>query len=271
VQRIWRREGLTVPQRQGARRRLWLNDGSCIRLRPERANYVRSYDFVSAMTHDGRTLYILTLIDGYTRERLAIRVTKRLGRYEVIEALADVMLYRGIPEHIRSDNGPEFVAKELREWLVKMGTETLQIEPGSPRENGYSESFNGKLRDECLSGEISYSLKEAQIVIEKWRMVHNALCSHSALGYRPPAPAACSPLVPPILRSQSMVLIRIECLIAHWFTSLTQAQEIAETWRAEYNESRPHRALGEKTPNEFANEIAASRDLIGSRTAENSP
>ena len=207
VQRIWRREGLKVPQGQRPRGRLWLNDGSCVRLRPERANHVWSYDFVSAMTHDGRTLRMLTLIDEYTRECLAIRVARRLGRYEVIEALADVMLYRGIPEHIRSDNGPEFVAKELRSWLAKVGTGTLYIEPGSPWENGYCESFNGKLRDECLNGEIFYSLKEAQIVIEKWRMVYNTLRPHSALGYRPPAPVACSPLVPPILGSPSTAVM----------------------------------------------------------------
>src|SRR5271156_3013591 len=104
---------------------------------------------------------------------LAIRVARRLGRYEVIEALADVMLYRGIPGNIRSDNGPEFVAEELRKWLAKVGTGTLYIEPGSPWENGYCESFNGKLRDECLNGEIFYSLREAQVVIEKWRVVYN--------------------------------------------------------------------------------------------------
>ena len=197
VQRIWRREGLKVPQKQRARARLWLNDGSCIRLRPERANHVWSYDFVSAMTHDGRTLRMLTLIDEYTRECLAIRVARRLGRYEVIEALADVMLLKGVPEHIRSDNGPEFVAKDLRKWLARVGTGTLYIEPGSPWENGYCESFNGKLRDECLNGEIFYSLKEAQIVIEKWRVIYNTLRPHSSLGYRPPAPAAYSPSVPP--------------------------------------------------------------------------
>ena len=193
VQRIWRREGLKVPQKQRPRGRLWLGDGSCLRLRPERANHVWSYDFVSAMTHDGRTLRMLTLIDEYTRECLAIRVARRLGRYEVIEALADVMLYRGIPENIRSDNGPEFVAEELRKWLAKVGTETLYIEPGSPWENGYCEGFNGKLRDECLNGEIFYSLREAQVVIEKWRVVYNTQRPHSALGYRPPAPAAFAP------------------------------------------------------------------------------
>jgi putative transposase len=188
VQRIWRREGLKVPQEQRPRGRLWLNDGSCVRLRPERTNHVWSYDFVSARTHDGRTIRMLTLIDEFTRECLAIRVARRLGRYEVIETLADVMLFRGIPEHIRSDNGSEFVAAELRKWPAKVGTGTLYIEPGSPWKNGYCESFNGKLRDECF-----YSLKEAQSVIEKWRVQYNTKRPHSALGYRPPAPAACSP------------------------------------------------------------------------------
>jgi transposase InsO family protein len=188
VQRIWRREGLKVPAKQRPRGRLWLNDGSCLRLRPQRANHVWSYDFVSAMTHDGRALRLLTLIDEYTRECLAIRVARRLGRYEVIETLAEVMEQRGVPEHIRSDNGPEFIAQELRRWLAHVGTATLYIEPGSPWENGYCESFNGKLRDECLNGEIFYSLQEAQIVIEQWRVEYNTVRPHSALGYRPPAP-----------------------------------------------------------------------------------
>ena len=207
VQRIWRREGLKIPKKQRARRRLWLNDGSCVRMRPERANHVWSYDFVSAMTHDGRTIRMLTMIDEYTRECLAIRVARRLGSYEVIEALADVMLGRGVPENIRSDNGAEFVAKELRKWLANVGTGTLYIEPGSPWENGYCESFNGKLRDECLNGEIFYSLKEAQIVIEKWRVEYNTRRPHSALGYRPPAPAACSPWNRPNQDSQSVAVI----------------------------------------------------------------
>jgi putative transposase len=197
VERIWRREGLKVPQKQKPRRRLWLNDGSCVRLRPERPRHVWSYDFVSAMTHDGRSLRLLTLIDEYTRECLAIRVARRLGSQEVIETLADVMLARGIPEYLRSDNGPEFVARELRKWLASLGTGTLYIEPGSPWENGYCESFNGKLRDECLNGEIFYSPKEAQVVIEQWRVEYNTRRPHSALGYRPPVPAAYSPLVTP--------------------------------------------------------------------------
>jgi putative transposase len=193
VERIWRREGLKVPQRQKPRKRLWLNDGSCVRLRPERPNHVWSYDFVSGMTHDGRTTRMLTLIDEYTRECLAIRVARRLRSQEVIETLSDVMLGRGIPAHVRSDNGPEFVAKKLREWLASLGTETLYIEPGSPWENGFCESFNSKLRDECLNGEIFYSLKEAQIIIEMWRKEYNTVRPHSALGYRPPAPAAYNP------------------------------------------------------------------------------
>jgi transposase InsO family protein len=197
VERIWRREGLKVPQKQKPRGRLWLNEGSCVRLRPERPNHVWSYDFVSAMTHDGRALRLLTLIDEYTRECLAIRVERRLGSQEVVETLADVMLVRGIPEYVRSDNGPEFVARELRKWLGRLGTGTLYIEPGSPWENGYCESFNGKLRDECLNGEIFYSLKEAQVGIEQWRVEYNTRRAHSALGYRPPVPAACSPLVTP--------------------------------------------------------------------------
>ena len=126
VQRIWRREGLKIPKKQKPRRRLWFNDGSCVRLRPERGNQVWSYDFVSAMTHDGRAIRMLTMIDEYTRECLAIRVARRLGSYEVIEALADVMLFRGTPEHIRSDNGPEFVAEELRKWLRNVGKRSLQ-------------------------------------------------------------------------------------------------------------------------------------------------
>jgi transposase InsO family protein len=207
VQRIWRREGLKVPQRQPKRGRLWLNDGSCVRLRPERANHVWSYDFVSARTHDGRTLRLLTLIDEYTRECLAIRVARRLGSAEVLETLADVMLWHGIPEYIRSDNGPEFIAKELRQWLTRLGTRTLYIEPGSPWENGYCESFNGKLRDECLNGEIFYSLQEAQIVIEWWRIEYNTRRPHSALGYRPPAPLASSPWDRPNPVSQPLAVM----------------------------------------------------------------
>ena len=190
VERIWRREGLKVPQRQKPRGRLWLNDGSCVRLRPERRNHVWSYDFVSTFTHDGRTVRMLNLIDEYTRECLAIRVERRLNNRDVIEVLAEAMIEHGIPEYIRSDNGPEFVARELRKWLAQTGAKTLYIEPGSPWENGYCESFNSKLRDEFLNGEIFYSLKEVKVLAERWRVYYNTQRPHSSLGYRPPAPAA---------------------------------------------------------------------------------
>lgn len=193
VQRIWRREGLTVPKRQRPRGRLWLNEGSCLRLRPERPGHVWSFDFVEAQTHDGRRVRIMTLIDEFTRECLALRVARRINSFGVIETLADTMLLKGIPEHIRCDNGPEMIAKCLRQWLGRLGTRTLYIEPGSPWENGYCESFNGKLRGECLNMEIFYSLKEARVVIENWRRHYNARRPHSALDYRPPAPVAIMP------------------------------------------------------------------------------
>jgi putative transposase len=150
VERIWRREGLKVPKRQKPRGRLWLNDGSCVRLRPMHANHVWSYDFVSARTHDGRSVRLPNLIDEHTRECLMIRAERRWSSAKVIVALADVMVMKGVPQHIRSDNGPEFVAKDLRKWLADTGAKTLYIEPGSPWENGYCESFNSKLRDEFL-------------------------------------------------------------------------------------------------------------------------
>ncbi len=190
VERIWRREGLKVPTKQPKRRRLWLNDGSCIRLRPERPNHVWSYDFMADRTHDGRAFRMLCIIDEFTRESLAIRVSRKLKAPDVIEALADLFILRGVPEHIRSDNGPEFVAQALRDWIAAVGAKTAYIEPGSPWENGYCESSNGKLRDELLNGEIFYTLKEARIVIKNWRRHYNAVRPHSALGYRPPAPEA---------------------------------------------------------------------------------
>lgn len=165
-----------------------MNDGSCIRLRPEKRNHVWSYDFVEARTHDGRSLRLLTLIDEFSRECLAIRVARRLNSYHVMETLGDAMLQHGVPEHVRSDNGAEMTARRVKNWLHALGTRPLYIEPGSPWENGYCESFNGKLRDECLNGEIFYSLKEAQAVIEMWRTYYNTIRPHRSLGYRPPAP-----------------------------------------------------------------------------------
>ena len=193
VERIWRREGLKVPKRQKPRGRLWFNDGSCVRLRPERKNHVWSYDFVSAKTHDGRTVRMLNLIDEHSRECLMICAERRWSSARVIEALTDVMVVKGVPGHIRSDNGPEFVARDLRKWLATTGAKTLYIEPGSPWENGFCESFNSKLQDEFLNGEIFYSMKEIRVLAERWRVHYNTVRPHSSLGYRPPAPAAWAP------------------------------------------------------------------------------
>lgn len=192
VERLWRREGLKVPTKQPKRGRLWLNDGSCIRLRAERPNHVWSYDFVADRTHNGKAYRMLCIIDEFTREALAIRVARRLNSTDVIEALCDLFIVRGIPAHIRSDNGPEFIAAALREWIAAVGAKTAYIQPGSPWENGYVESFNGKLRDELLNCEIFYTLAEAKIVIEQWRRHYNTVRPHSSLGYKPPAPEVLS-------------------------------------------------------------------------------
>ena len=190
VERIWRQEGLKVPQKQPKRGRLWLNDGSCLRLRPAHRDHVWAYDFVSARTHDGVPFRMLTVVDEFTRECLAIDVARKLRSDDVLERLAWLMVTRGVPGHIRSDNGPEFAAQVVRDWLMKVGVTTLFIEPGSPWENGYVESFNGKLQDELLKREIFYSLGEAKVLIERWRRHYNLVRPHSALGYRPPAPEA---------------------------------------------------------------------------------
>ncbi|MGC1859663.1 MAG: IS3 family transposase [Methylocystis sp.] len=188
VERIWRREGLKVPAKQPKRGRLWLADGSCLRLRAERRNHVWSYDFVEDRTHDGRKYRMLNIVDEFTHECLAIRIDRKLKSIDVINVLTDLFILRGVPEHIRSDNGPEFVAKAVQEWIAAVGAKTADITPGSPWENGFIESFNARLRDELLDGEIFYSLAEARIVIESWRRHYNTVRPHGSLGYKPPAP-----------------------------------------------------------------------------------
>jgi len=188
VVRIWRREGLKVPSKQPKRGRLWLNDGNCIRLRPEYPNHVWSYDFVVDRTHDCKKYRMLNMIDEFSRECLAIRIGRKLKSTDVIDVLSDPVILRGMPTHSRSDNGPEFIAQALRDWLATVGSKTAYIMPGSPRENEYCESFNSKLRDELLNGEIFYTLKEAKIVIETWRRHYNTIRPHSSLRYQPSAP-----------------------------------------------------------------------------------
>jgi len=190
IEQLWRREGLKVPAKQPKRSRLWLNDGSCVRLRPLWKDHVWAYDFVQDRTQDGRVLRLLVIVDEYTRECLAIDTARRLTADDVLEGLTFLFITRGVPDYIRSDNGAEFTSKSVREWLAKVGVKTLFIEPGSPWENGYCESFNGKLRDELLDREIFYTLLEAKVLIERWRVHYNTQRPHSALGYRPPAPQA---------------------------------------------------------------------------------
>lgn len=188
VERIWRQQGLKVPKRQRKRGRLWHNDGSCVRLRPEHKDHVWAYDFVQDRTADGKRIRMLTIVDEFTRECLAIDVGRSLRSDDVLEQLAWLMATRGVPGHIRSDNGSEFTAKAVRAWLKNVGVRTLFIEPGSPWENGYIESFNGKLGDELLKRERFDTLKEAKVLIERWRVHYNTERPHSSLGYRPPAP-----------------------------------------------------------------------------------
>ena len=171
VERIWRQEGLKVPRKQPKRGRLWLNDGSCVRRRPEHPNHVWAYDFCADRTHDGRPLRMLVVVDEFTRECLSIDVGRKLKSEDVLERLTELFVRRRLPEHIRSDNGPEFTSKRVRDWLSDLGVKTLFIEPGSPWENGYVESFNGKMRDELLNREIFYTLDEAKVLVERWRHV----------------------------------------------------------------------------------------------------
>ncbi len=188
VERIWRAEGLKVPARQPKRGRLWLNDGSCLRLRPDRPNHVWAYDFVEDRTREGRKFRTLNVVDEFSRECLAIRVGRRLGSTEVIDVLTELFITRGTPAYIRSDNGPEFIATAVKAWITTLGAKPAYIEPGSPWENGYVESFNGKFRDELLACEAFNTLAEAKVLIEQWRVHSNTVRPHSSLGYRPPAP-----------------------------------------------------------------------------------
>lgn len=193
VYRIWREEGLRVPSKQPKKSRLWLNDGSCVRLRALYKNHVWSYDFVSDQTKDGRKIKILNIIDEYTRECLISFVARRIRSTDIIFILADLFLKHGLPKHIRSDNGSEFIAKELVKWFKTLNLQPLFIEPGSPWENGYIESFYARMRDELLNGEIFYTLLEAKTVIEMWVKHYNIKRPHSSLKYKPPKPEVFMP------------------------------------------------------------------------------
>ena len=203
VERIWREEGLRVPQKQKKRGRLYFNDGSCIRLRPMHKNHVWSYDFVQDRLANGKKIRILTVIDEYTRKCLKLKVGYSLKADAVLEALADLFLTEGIPEYIRSDNGSEFVAKNVQAFLQQIQVKTAYITPGSPWENGFNERFNGILRDELLNGEMFYTIKEAEVMLEDYRRLYNEFRPHSSLNYNPPAPMA---KVMPLKNRQKLTL-----------------------------------------------------------------
>ena len=196
VERLWRLEGLKVPQKQPKRKRLWLNDGSCIRLRPGYVDHVWSYDFMADRTSDGRALKFLNIIDEYSRECLAIDVGRKMSSDEVMDRLTQLFVDRGVPAYLRSDNGGEFTATAVRTWLGKLGVGTLYIEPGSPWENGYGESFNGKVRDEFLNLEQFDTVLETRVLADRFKKHYNTARPQSSLDYRPPAPEAFAPWPP---------------------------------------------------------------------------
>ena len=196
VERIWRREGLKVPQRQ-PKGRLWLNDGSCVRLRPEHPNHIWSYDFVEDRTHDGRKYRMLNLIDEFTRECLVIRVDRKLNSTDVIDVLSDQFILRGIPGHIRSDHGPEFIARAVREWIAAVGARTAFIEPGSPWENTTARASTRGSATNCSTVRSSTALPRREPSSKLGAGTYNTKRPHSSLGYRPPAPEVVQWPAPP--------------------------------------------------------------------------
>jgi putative transposase len=204
VQQIWQKEGLQVPYRRKFKKAKGSSDNSCSVKKPEYPNHVWTYDFMADQTEDGRPLKLLTVLDEFTRESPAIELGRLIRGRDVISALEYLFMVRGVPRFIRSDNGPEFIADAVKKWLKDRGIETLYIEPGSPWENGYIESFNGKLRDEVLDREVFYSVKEAKVVVESWRLEYNNHRPHSGLGYMTPAAFAanCIPSASPTAQPQ---------------------------------------------------------------------
>jgi len=187
VHRLWKAQGLKVPRKQRKKRRLGSSANGCVRRPAEHKDHVWAWDFLHDRTSDGRPLKWLTLVDEYTRECLALEVGRGMTAAAVCTVLARVVRERRAPRHIRSDNGPEFIAKAIRAWTAGVGLETLYIEPGAPWENGYAESFNSKVRDELLNAEEFGSELEARVLAREWRHGYNHVRPHSALGYRTPA------------------------------------------------------------------------------------
>ena len=192
VQRIWQKESLQVPYRRKFKKAKGSSANSCAVKKAEYPDHVWTYDFMKDQTENGRKLKLLTVLDEFTRESPAIKVDRSIRAKDVILVLEYLFMVRGQPEFIRSDNGPEFIANAIKKWLKEKHVETLYIEPGSPWENGYAESFNGKLRDEVLNRELFYSVKEAEVIVEDWRLEYNNHRPHSSLGYMTPAAYATS-------------------------------------------------------------------------------
>ena len=187
VARVWREAGLRVPQRQRKRRQLGHSDNGIVRHRPEYENHVWTYDFIADQTEDGRRLKLLVVMDEFTRQVLTIRCSRSCTGPDVVNTLGKLFRLHGVPEHIRSDNGPEFIAKAVRSFLKQLGVGTLFIQPGAPWENAYIESFNSRFRDEFLDRELFQNLKEVQLLAEPWRIEYNTIRPHSSLGQLPPA------------------------------------------------------------------------------------
>jgi putative transposase len=186
VYRLWRREGLKVPQKKRKKRRLGKSENGCVHRRAEHQDHVWAWDFVFDHTTSGSQLKWLSIVDEYTRECLALKVERSITSEDVIDTLAELFAMRGVPKCIRSDNGPEFIAHGIRRWLGRVDVETLYIEPGSPWENGYAESFHSRLRDEFLALEVFESLTVAQRLTRQWREDYNHHRPHSSLGYVTP-------------------------------------------------------------------------------------
>jgi putative transposase len=187
VRRLWRQEGLKVPRKQREKRRLGSSVNGASQRRAEYLNHVWSYDFIEDQTADGRKLKMLPIVDEFTRECLTIEVERHMTGQDVVATLRFLFELRGPPKHLRSDNGPEFIAQVVKDWLAESGVGTLYIEPGSPWENPYSESFNSRFRDELLNRELFETLAETKVLTEDYRLEYNHRRPHSALGYRTPA------------------------------------------------------------------------------------
>ena len=212
VQRLWRKECLQVPYRRKIKKSRGCSENACFVKKAEFMNHVWTYDFIDDQTEDGRMLKLLTVLDEWTRESLVIEVGRSIRSKDVTSILKYLFMVRGVPGFIRSDNGPEFIADAIKRWLADSSVGTLYIEPGSPWENGYIESFHARLRDELLDREVFYSLKEAKVLVENWRLEYNHHRPHSSLGYMTLAAfaATCIPSVSAAPRPQEYTIDTVD-------------------------------------------------------------